>query len=218
MERWAGGLRLPAGDAEDPQLQGQGGVVADQRRQLDQGPLAERGDRGGVLIVVQVGRDPDTDQGPDHLVRDPLLLVGEPGVRAHAERLDLRLGQARVAADRLVRGPLVAAVLRLRDDQDRHLADPGRQVRPEPDGRAQLLQGAADLRRVEHRVERAGQAARTTGEQDRARPLPARAAEDLPVQADLLGRHFVGRQDRKAHGTPKPRIRRFRGTGTAPFP
>ena len=51
----------------------------------------------------------------------------------------------------------------------------------------------ADGRGVEHRVEPAGQAARAAGELDRARSLAARAAEDLPVQADLLGGHFLGR-------------------------
>src|SRR5580704_14213405 len=50
------GARLLGVDAEDAELEGQGGVVADQGRQLDQGLLAEGGDGLVVLLVIQVGR------------------------------------------------------------------------------------------------------------------------------------------------------------------
>jgi hypothetical protein len=53
-------LGLRSRDTEDAHLQSQQGVVTDQGRQLDQAFLAEGGDRGGVLLVVQVGRDPRT--------------------------------------------------------------------------------------------------------------------------------------------------------------
>jgi len=85
--------------------------------------LAEDGDGGVVLFVVQVGVR--ADQRAYHRVGDLFLLVGEARIGAGPERLDLRLGEPGVAADRLVRGPLVAAVPGLRHHQDGHLAHPG---------------------------------------------------------------------------------------------
>src|SRR6266496_6652008 len=82
------------GDAEDAQLQGQRRVVADQRGQLDQGPLAEHRHRGVVLLVVQVGAlRARAGQRPHHRVGDLLLLVGEAGIRTGPQRLDLRAGE-----------------------------------------------------------------------------------------------------------------------------
>src|SRR6266566_2280075 len=79
------------GDAEDAQLQGQRRVVADQRGQLDQGPLAEDRHRGVVLLVVQVGDR--AGERPHHRMGDLLLLVGEAGIVTGAQRLDLRVGE-----------------------------------------------------------------------------------------------------------------------------
>src|SRR6266566_4379668 len=67
---------------------------------------------------------------------------------------------------------------------------------------------APDGRRVEHRVERPGQAAGTAGQEDGARPLAARAAEDLPVQVHLLGGHLVRGQNGKAHRRYLPTVAR----------
>src|ERR1700685_278225 len=102
---WAGCLGRRR-DAEDAQLQGQGGVVADQRRQLDQTLFAQGGDRLVVLLVVQVAGDGQSAGGR---VRDARLLVGELGIVVRAQRVELRFGQPGVAADRLVRGLLVIA-------------------------------------------------------------------------------------------------------------
>src|SRR6266581_4359288 len=98
------------GDAEDAQLQGQRRVVADQRGQLDQGPLAEHRHRGVVLLVVQVGAlRARAGQGPHHRVGDLLLLVGEARIRTGPQRLDLRAGEPGVPpeplASRTARGP-----------------------------------------------------------------------------------------------------------------
>src|SRR6266704_7154289 len=94
--------------AEDAQLQGQRRVVADQRGQLDQGPLAEDRHRGVVLLVVQVGAlRARAGQGPHHRVGDLLLLVGEAGIRTGPQRLDLRAGEPGVPPEQLVRVALV---------------------------------------------------------------------------------------------------------------
>jgi len=87
----------------------------------------------------------------------------------------------------------------LRDHEDRHLADAGRQFGAEPDGHAEFLQRVTDGGGVQHDVERAGQATRAGLEGDRARPLAARTAQDVPVQGQLVRGHFLGRQDGKTH-------------------
>ena len=94
------GLGFRPGHAEDAHLQGQRRVVADQRRQLDQGPFAEDRHRGVVLLVVQVGGRPG--ERPHHRVGDLLLLVGEAGIVTGAQRLDLRVGEPGLTPDRLV--------------------------------------------------------------------------------------------------------------------
>src|SRR5579872_5319331 len=55
LGRGEAGAGLLGVDAEDAELEGQGGVVADQGGQLDQGLFAQGGD-GPVVLLVDIGR------------------------------------------------------------------------------------------------------------------------------------------------------------------
>src|SRR5581483_9932411 len=84
------GRLLGRRDAEDPELEGQGGVVADQGEQLEQAVRAELGRRLAVLRVVEVTRGGQRGGG----ARDHGLAPGQPiGLAVH-ERGEVGVGQA----------------------------------------------------------------------------------------------------------------------------
>ena len=128
-------------------------------------PRCRTARRQGRRYRVQAG------ERPHHRVGGLLLLVGEAG-SAPARRASISVGEPGVPPEQLVRVALVRAVPGLRHHQDRHLPDPRGQLGAEPDGRAELLQRVPNGRRVEHRVERPGQAAGTAGQGTARGPWP----------------------------------------------
>src|SRR5579862_2854651 len=111
---------IRGGDAEDAELEGQGGVVADQGEQLEQAGSADLVDGLAVLGVVEVAAGRQRGGRAGHHGFGPGQRLG-PAV---AEGGQLGVGQADRAADRLVRVPLEVRPPVRGDHEDRDLAAP----------------------------------------------------------------------------------------------
>ena len=111
-------------DAEYPEPQGQHGVVADQRGELEDPGLAQPGHCHGGLLVVQVARPDQRPRRPDS---GPLGRVGQVRLPASPDRGQFRLAQTGQPPGVLVRTLLERARPVRGDDQDGQLtAAPGR--------------------------------------------------------------------------------------------
>ena len=89
-------------DAEHSHLQGEGGVVADQRRELEDGRVADRAAPRGPGVVIDVA----VDHGVDDVGAGVLVGVFKLGHSAGPDVGQLCLGQPDGAADAFVCGAL----------------------------------------------------------------------------------------------------------------
>src|SRR4051794_38923822 len=125
---------------EDAQLERERGVVADQRRELDQALLPDRLVAGRVLLVGEVGGIQERTDDPEY---GALGRVLEGDVRAGEQRGDLRLAQADVPRQRDVGVALEIAVPVRRHREDRRLAHAVGQYGAVAHRRPDRLDGAA---------------------------------------------------------------------------
>jgi len=127
------------GDPEDPELHSERGVVAHQRRELEQDIVAQAVTRGEELLVGQVRALGERKGGR----RDqPFAGVVECLWAPVAQGGELLVPQADGTADGLVRVGLELAVPDPRDDQDGDLASPVGELPAVAKGTAEGLQRA----------------------------------------------------------------------------
>ncbi|GGP00556.1 hypothetical protein GCM10012278_01440 [Nonomuraea glycinis] len=123
---------------------------------------------------------------------DAFPLVGEAGVRARAQRVDLLLGQPGGRPGEPVGVHLVRAVAVLGDGEDDDLAAAGAEGDLEPDRRAELLEGAADRGVEQPGVARSRQGAGLVDDGKGPGLGGAAAVDQRVVDAPLPGVELVG--------------------------
>ena len=130
----------------------------------------------------------------------PLGPVVEVGLPSVLEGGQLGLGEPDPAGNAIVRPPLEVAAPVAGHGQGDDLADPGRHLGTEPHRRAHLLDGIADMRAVQHAVERPDQGPALLGQREGAALGPV-AAGDGVVQGGLGFAQLARRQlPQSAHG------------------
>ncbi len=159
-EQAAPQIHLRGGDAEDAELEGEGGVVADQGEQLEEAIRAEVTGRLAVLGVVEVTAGGQGGSGAG----DDGLAAGQRTVVAVADGGEVGVGEAGGAADGFVGVLLEVGAPVGGDDEDGDLAGAVVEGGLVADGGAEGLQGGAEARLEEEGVERALEAAAGVGQ------------------------------------------------------
>src|SRR5580704_13435762 len=170
------------GDAEHAELEGQGGVVADQGEQLEHPGRARLADRLAVLGVVEVAPRQQRGDG----ARGHGLAPGQRGVTAVPHGGQLGLVQADRAADRLVGVPLEGGPPVRGDHQDRDLPAPVVEPGVVAHRGAERLQRRPQPWLQQEGVERAFEAPLRVGHPEQLRALGAAAPGDRVVKRPLV--------------------------------